>query len=73
MSALTLDVLAQGLFPTRNRKEFVSFRDASEQSGLSDSTLRRLAKAGRLQTMKVGGRQLVRQESLDSLLNDLSS
>lgn len=62
--------LASRIFPTRT--PFVTFKDASAESTLSESTLRRLAKAGRLQTKAIGGRVLILRESFDSLLTDLS-
>jgi excisionase family DNA binding protein len=42
--------------------------EASAQSGLSVSTLRRLAKRGKLHLLRVGGRTLVGGDSLRRLL-----
>jgi excisionase family DNA binding protein len=43
-------------------------RDASIVSGLSRSTLYELLKAGKIRTVKIGGRRLILRESLEALL-----
>lgn len=43
-------------------------RDASIVSGLSRSTLYELLKAGKIRTVKIGGRRLILRDSLEALL-----
>jgi len=62
-----LDRLAQTLFPTRT--EFLSFREAATETTLSERTLRRFHKQGRLSARKVGGRLLIERASLEKLLS----
>lgn len=56
--------------PARPTPERLSYTlpDAVEATGLSEATLRRHAKAGRLRLYKVGGRTLVCAVSLRDLL-----
>jgi excisionase family DNA binding protein len=61
-----LDTLTQRLFSSR--KEFMSFREASEQSSLSERTLRRLHQSGQLEARRIGNRLLLTRESFEKLL-----
>lgn len=46
-----------------------SFQGAGQITGLSRSTLYKLAAAGSIRTIKVGARRLVMLDSLDALLS----
>jgi len=65
-----LDRLTQTLFPTR--KEYLSFAEAAAETSLSERTLRRYHRQGRLQVQRVGSRRIILRQSLDELLNSLS-
>jgi excisionase family DNA binding protein len=54
---------------TISANERIAFRvrDASIVSGLSRSTLCELLKAGKIRTVKIGGRRLILRESLEAL------
>jgi excisionase family DNA binding protein len=48
---------------------YLNYQQASLYSGLSVGTLRRRAKEGKLTVIKHGGRVLIEQEALDSMLH----
>jgi excisionase family DNA binding protein len=58
---------------TRNDEKQVrrtlSIRETAEMCGLSRATLYRLIADGRLATLKIGARRLVRPEAIEALLN----
>jgi excisionase family DNA binding protein len=54
--------------PTEQPKILYSLADASEMLCVSLMTTRRLIQDGRLDTVRIGGRVLVRGESLNALL-----
>ncbi len=60
--------------PTIPTHERITLRvnEAQAVSGLSRSTIYELLKAGRLQTVKIGGRRLILRESLQRLLEPVS-
>lgn len=64
----TVERLASTLFQPV-RKEYLSFREASTETSLSERHLRRLYAQGRLQARRVGRRLLISRESLDNLLS----
>jgi excisionase family DNA binding protein len=47
----------------------LSIREASRKTGLSRATLYRCLKDGRLTSIKVGARRLIRPDALDALLS----
>jgi excisionase family DNA binding protein len=47
----------------------LSVPEAARTCGLSRATLYRLIAEGRLKTLKIGARRLVRPEAIDALLN----
>ena len=51
-----------------NERIALRIRDASIVSGLSRSTLYELLKAGKIRTVKIGGRRLILRDSLEALL-----
>lgn len=63
----SLDLISRALFRPAQR-QFLSFREASQETSLSERTLRRLHKQGRLDARKVGSRLVVSRESLETLL-----
>lgn len=67
----SLDNISRALFRPE-RRQYLSFREASEVTSLSERTLRRLHKAGNLEARKVGSRWLIPQQALTDLLNRLS-
>ena len=46
----------------------LSIREAAESCGLSRATIYRLIAGGRLVTLKIGSRRLVRPEAIEALL-----
>ena len=54
--------------PTFERRA-LSIVEAAEACGLSRATLYRLLNDGKLETVKVGARRLIRPEALDALLS----
>ena len=54
--------------PIASKKSF-SFREASSISGLSESTLRRQARAGNIRVTKVGSRSIIAEEELHRFLH----
>jgi len=69
MATQTLELISQALF--QPRRKFLSFREAAEETSLSERTLRRLHQSGQLDARKVGGRLIISRESLDELLRNL--
>jgi excisionase family DNA binding protein len=47
----------------------LSIREAARTCGLSRATLYRLIASGKLSTLKIGARRLVRVDALDALLS----
>ena len=66
-------MVQQEMAATSNRPIAFGFGRGSEISGLSKNTLRRLSKAGRLKTVRVGRRRLVLFSSLNELLQNGSA
>ena len=58
---------------TNSRPLALGFGRGSEISGLSKNTLRRLSKAGRLKTVRVGRRRLILYGSLTEILQSGST
>lgn len=54
----------QNLLPSRTSSEYVTIRTAHKETGLSEGTIRRLAREGKIDAMKVQGVWLVLRESL---------
>jgi excisionase family DNA binding protein len=56
--------------PKPDEKRALRVKEASAIYGLSRSTLYVLMAAGRLRTVKVGGRRLIPRDALEALLNE---
>jgi excisionase family DNA binding protein len=54
---------------TLDEKRALRVKDASALYGLSRSTLYVLMDAGKLRSVKIGGRRLIPRDALESLLN----
>lgn len=70
LSETDLDRIAarvRGLAPVVDRHAY-SIKDAAFQTGLSRTTLYRLAKEGALRPIRVGGRTLIPRDQIDALL-----
>lgn len=65
MAALTIEILAERLFPTR--PEFLSVREVVEHTSLSESTVRRRLSDGTLESVRLGRRRLIKMSSIESL------
>jgi excisionase family DNA binding protein len=55
---------------TRERPVALSFKKLTELTGVSQSTWRRIAKTGQLQTIRIGRRRLVAYTALMELLRN---
>ena len=54
----------QSLLPSRTRSKYVTTSEAHKKTDLSEETIRRLARDGKIDAMKIEGRWLVLLESL---------
>lgn len=58
---------------TEVKREWVTYRQAEELSGLSRTTLWRLVRAGEVEAAKVGRAVRIHRESLDAYMRRCSS
>lgn len=65
MAALTIEILAEGLFPSR--PEFLSVKEVIERTSLNESTVRRRIADGSLESVRLGRRRLIKMSSVESL------
>jgi len=65
-----LRITRQFLLPSRTRSEYITIREAYEETGISMSKLRRLARERRIEAMKIKRRWLILRDSLHQYIEE---
>ena len=59
-----MSITHQNLLPSRTTSKYFTTKDAHKETGISRGKLRRLAREGKVEAIKIQGKWLILQESL---------